>query len=367
MRTIFFLVPSLAGGGAEKFILGLSDHIDKSKFDITLIVIDKRGENASYQNNNIKIIDLKENKVKGATFKIIRLIKEEKPDLVFSTLGHLNILMSFISIFFPKIKFIGRETSIASLNKTNGLKNYLTNKIKFFLNRLDCVVAQSESMKVDLIDNFNIKKDKITVINNPVDFKKITQNKHTDETLFDRSKINLLAIGRLESVKGYERMLKSFALVKNIDEFRLSILGDGTLKNELMSLAIDLNINKFVKFLGFSNNPYKYIEQSDLLLITSYSEGFPNVVLEANACGKFVLGFNCPGGISEIITSSVNGRLIKDGDIRRFASSIEEFTKIKIEPIEIINTTEKFNLDIIINQYEMLFESLINNTGSKAI
>ncbi len=84
-------------------------------------------------------------------------------------------------------------------------------------------------------------------------------------------------------------------------KIRLYILGDGGLKEPLKQLVTELNLDERVFFLGFDNNPYKYLKAADLFLFGSNHEGFPNVLLEAMCCGLPILTTNCKSGPDEIM------------------------------------------------------------------
>ena len=111
------------------------------------------------------------------------------------------------------------------------------------------------------------------------------------------------------------------------DETRGSISINGEEKEKLLNLSKELNIEDRVHFLGFQKNPYKYMAQADLLILSSRYEGLPNVVLEANTCGLPVVAYNCPGGTREIIKDGLNGFLVECGNIDELAYKIEEAIK----------------------------------------
>jgi glycosyltransferase involved in cell wall biosynthesis len=133
----------------------------------------------------------------------------------------------------------------------------------------------------------------------------------------------------------------------------LTIIGDGVKRRELESLASTLGVSERVVFLGYRKDLHSYIGASDIFLLTSEYEGFPNVVLEANACGVGVVAFNSIGGISEIIENGVNGFLVPYGDIDGLANRVKmvergHFNSEKIREI----TTKRYSIDLIIKKYE---------------
>lgn len=353
---ILFIVPSMRGGGAERVISTLLQHIDKNKFDLNLALITKEGKFLDDIPTYVNLIDLDAKRVRNSIFKIIKVINSLKPDIVFSTLGHLNLLISIIRPFLSKkIVFIGRESNTVSvINKQSKYPKLFDFLYKNFYNNFEHIVAQAEYMKKDLVENYQIKSEKITVINNPIDFENIKKLSNiSSKKLFNKSKINLLAVGRLSHQKGFDTLLE---IMKELDEkYFLSILGQGPDEEKLKSTIKEFSLESKVQLLGFQDNPYIYMKQADIFVLSSRFEGFPNVVLEANACGTTVIAFDCPGGTNEIIVDGENGYLAKCQDKNDFIKKLQQISFEKEINQTILN---KYEVLQIINQYTNLFEKM---------
>ena len=354
---ILFIVPSMRGGGAERVISTLLQHLDKDKFELNLALITKEGKFLGDIPNHVNIIDLNSKRVRNSIFKIIKTINTTKVDIVFSTLGHLNLLISMIRPFLSKkIVFIGRESNTVSVinkqSKSPKLFDFLYNT---FYNNFDHIIAQAKYMKKDLVKNYKIQDSKITVINNPIDFGKIEKLANiSSEDLFDKNKINLLAVGRLSHQKGFDTLIE---ILKELDnKYCLSILGLGPDEEKLKSMIKELNLESKVKLLGFKDNPYIYMKQADIFVLSSRFEGFPNVVLEANACQTPVVAFDCPGGTEEIIINGENGYLAKCQNKKDFISKIDSIDLNKKIDKKILI---KYEVSQIVNSYEILFENTL--------
>lgn len=353
---ILFIVPSMRGGGAERVISTLLQHINKDKFDLNLALITKEGKFLDNIPSHVNLIDLDTKRVRNSIFKIIKTINSLKPDIVFSTLGHLNLLISMIRPFLSKkIVFIGRESNTVSvINKQSKYPKLFDFLYNNFYNNFDHIVAQAEYMKKDLVENYQIKSEKITVINNPIDFENIKKLSNiSSKELFDKSKINLLAVGRLSHQKGFDTLLE---IMKELDEkYFLSILGQGPDEEKLKSMIKEFSLESKVQLLGFQDNPYSYMKQADIFVLSSRFEGLPNVVLEANACGTTVIAFDCPGGTNEIIVDGENGYLAKCQDKNDFIDKLKNISLQKEINQTILN---KYEVLQIINQYTNLFEKV---------
>lgn len=363
-KKIFLVVPSLHRGGAERVISILANNINRSLFDVTLVLLEKRGSFLEDLKKNVKIIDLNTKGTRKSFMPLIKVINKERPDLVLSTLGHLNILMMLIKPFINKhVKFVAREASIPSiLNKYEKYPKLFNFLYKFLYPKFDGIISQSVYMKNDLILNFDIKKENIEVINNPVDFEKIKikMMERTEKVLFDKNKINMISVGSLEYVKGYDLLISAISKIKRND-ICLYIIGAGSLEKELHKLITKLNLNEKIKLLGFKKNPYIYMKEANLAVLSSRYEGFPNTVLETLACGTPVVAFKCPGGVEEIILDNINGCFANPEDVTSLAKKIEQSIDIDFSSETIINSVEKrYNLNKIINNYEIMFMQVVD-------
>jgi serine acetyltransferase len=263
---LLFILPLLNGGGAERVIINLLNHLDRDKFTIILVLLEKKGRYLNDIPSDIETIDLKVSKVRYSIFKIIKVIKRIKPDIVFSTLGYLNLFISLFRFLFSKqIIFIGRESTIVSIaNKKDRYPTLFDFLYKNFYQNFDLIISQSEYMKFDLINNYNISPKMIKVVNNPVDTIKIKKmSNEADNSIYPNNKINLLAVGRLKNkTKGFDNLIN---IVNGLDNsYHLTILGEGE-DREILEKQIDrLKLNSKVTLVGFKENPYRYMKYADL-------------------------------------------------------------------------------------------------------
>lgn len=307
--SVLFLIPTLRGGGAERVITTLLKHIDRSRFKLVLGVADMReavfgGEVPA----DVDLIDFSCTRVRFALPKIVRLIWSLRPDVVFSTLGHLNLALAIIRPLLPKnVRFIGRETTIVS----EGLQYYPWINLwawgyRRFYSRLNHVICQSHFMRNDLVQNYAFPGERITVIHNPIDVDRVRQSATeplasiNNFSTSERGHINLVAAGRLSAEKGFDLLIEAVALSRNKD-LHVTVLGDGPLKEELRGMARKHGVDQQFVFSGFCKNPYPLFAVADAFVLSSRFEGFPNVVLEALACGTPVIATPAVGGAREIL------------------------------------------------------------------
>lgn len=289
-------------------IVTLLKYLSRERFDLALGVVTMA--DAVYFDDipeDVEFIDLQARRVRNVPPKLIGLVNSWQPDVIFSTLWHLNLLLAILKpIFFSKIIVIGRENKVVS----EWLK-YQDNKFisklayRVFYKKLDYLVCQSQDMLKDMVDSYGISSDKSSVIYNPLDIDKV-RKLSGDRSEFihlspsEGNAINFVSAGRISVQKGFDILLEAFFLCSDLP-ITLSILGEGILKDQLQEKASDYGIEDRIFFKGFKKNPYSWFAKADAFILSSRYEGFPNVVLEALACGTPVIATPAPGGIHEIL------------------------------------------------------------------
>jgi len=361
MTKIFFVIPDLNSGGAQRVFVSLLQEFDRNRFDITLVLLVPRtGHYYELVPKDIRIIQFAFKNTKNSLFALYRLIRKERPDIVLSTLSHLNLIMAFLRIFSSRrILFVAREANTISSSHKNEKLSWLFNLLyRTIYNKLDFIICQSEYMKNDLIQYYAVDTKKTTVIYNPVT--PLAESLPNTETRNPgTTTMQLLSIGRLEPQKGFDRLLRIMHLLKEFP-FHLRILGEGSLKDELIKLRKELALGDKVEFMGVQPNPFKYLRESHCFLLTSYYEGLPNVVLEAHACGIPVIAFHSPGGTEELIENGFNGWLIPDDDLEAFANKIRSREYLELDSTRIReNTLMKYHPKRITREYEEVLLSCL--------
>ena len=354
MKTILFILPDLNQGGAERVITILCNELDRSKFQPKLILFKKEGYYLNHLKDDVEIIELNVSRIRYSIFKIIPLIKKLKPDIVFTGWGEISAFLSPLIPIFSKTKFLTRETNVVSEHVTR-------KEILFFYrfyNNFHQIIAQSDDMKNDLIKNFRISENKIVKINNPVDLDLVdSMRNQIKNSLYNKSYKNIVAIGNLSPRKGFDLLINVMKELQDDNVF-LTILGDGVFKEELLTQKKELGLTN-VEFKGKVDNPFIYLNEADLFILSSRYEGFPNVLLEAGACETYSLANNCPGGIDEIIEEGINGEIFDINNAKEASKKIikalnKSYSKTAIRK----SIYSRFSKEIIIKKYEAIFDRM---------
>jgi len=356
---LLVVVPSLQGGGAERVIVTLLRNLSRKKFHLALAVVDTR--NAIYRRDlpdDVEFIDLRCSRVRRAMLKLGWLIWKRRPDVVLSTLAHLNLSLAVLRPLLPRgIRYVARETIVVSLlSSAYRLPFWWQRAYRYFCPRLDTVICQSEDMQEDLIKNFGLRSEKIVVINNPVDVARIRAlalepvDTGITRTQDLETAIQLVAVGRLHRQKGFDLLINAMALCRNRC-LQLTLLGDGPMLDDLQRLTAALELDARVRFVGFQINPYPFLRQADAFILSSRFEGFPNVVLEALACGTPVIATPAPGGVREILRRAKGCAIAESISAEGLAKAIQNFTFGRAIDETILDS---YSVEAITRQYEQV-------------
>jgi glycosyltransferase involved in cell wall biosynthesis len=349
------------GGGAERVIMILLRHLDRSRFEPHLALLKKAGPYLGEIPADVPLHDLKASRVRYALPEIVRLVRELRPATVVTALSELNLAAAIIRPFFPRgVRLYLQE--VTSLSAYLGEDGKDTRTMRWLHRRLysraDKIICVSEYARRDLAEHFGIPRPKMTVIYNPVDRERVGRLADADENPFTTPGPHLVAVGRLVRVKGYDVLLDALARVRQTIPAQLTILGDGPLELDLKNQARRLGLADAVRFVGFQENPYSYFRHADLFVLSSRYEGLPLVVLEALSLGTPVVATDCPGGIREIIAEFGEEWLVPPSNAGALAEGIVSALqpgarKASFED-KLENTLEKFRLQRILKQYEDL-------------
>lgn len=348
-KKIFLIVGSLGAGGSERVYWLLSQYFNKEDYAVSVVFLNAREQCFSTHIEGIEFIDLKTIKASRSFFKLYRLLKAAKPFAVFSTTDHINILTAMVACFLRVPHLIARASNNPQqMKQFYGYKSRFYNLFTRFLSvRFDFIVCQSAEMQQSISKLYGISSGKLKVISNPVLHTPIIK-KHLNVSVQKK----LIVVARLSPEKGLFRLLEIMQQLPS--NYILTIAGDGPL---MADLKADVNLRKLdnrVTFLGEVNEVSTHVVQHDLLVSCSFTEGFPNVVLEALALGVPVVTFRV-GGINELIREGFNGYVAEQHDIINLRKLIVQacsqswpHEKIKADAYN------RFSLDKIGQAYESL-------------
>ncbi len=296
-KNIMLIIGQLKNGGAERSITNLANELIKYH---NVILVTANAQNKDYI-CKVPVIEMKElqgwRKILGI-LKIRQLKKQNKIDVCISYITLYN--------FYNVISHYKEKTIIS-------IRNHLTTKNEKRLEKLchkisiklaNKIVCCSKSVAYDQIHNFKCNPKKVVVIENFCNELQILEDRQKEpkESLSNNL---IVTMGRLVEHKGHIEIIKAMVdVVKKVPDSQLLILGRGPLKEKLLALIKANNLENNVYLMDFQKNPYQYIYRAKAFVLASDFEGFPNVIIEAMACGAPIIATDAPGGAKEILSDN---------------------------------------------------------------
>lgn len=337
-KKIAFYIESMIVGGAEKVLIDLVNNLNPNQFDIWVIAIFKKSVYTNYEfqfseqfNTNINYIFLIDNSKqwKYTAFNflfnkvnkkwIYSFLVKEKFDVEIAFYEGLPTM--FVSHSSQKSKKIAWLHTLQNRLYQNFSRTELQKKIDDY-SRFNKIIGVSESV-CDSFVNFFPKLQAVCCYN-PINEKKIVEQSYSEELKsINKNILSFVAVGRLIEIKGFERLINIFYKIKKLGyHFELNIIGDGELKSALQEKIDSFQLHNEVRLLGFKSNPYPYIKHADVLVCSSFQEGFGMVLVEALTLNVPVISTDC-GGMNEIIDSGNNGIICENSEEKLFETILK--------------------------------------------
>jgi glycosyltransferase involved in cell wall biosynthesis len=374
-KKVLFLIPSLVCGGAERSLINILNHLDYSRYDVDLVVVSSNGIYMTQVPKSVTLISLFHNDL------LVRILAYAQKKLYFTWLfkqmikrkvkGNYDVGISFLDSNFTDLLFFVKNVKkrVAWVHASyksydNFAKFYKNKRYKehLILNRyskLDEIYFVSHDTMDEFIEvfgTFPIMK----VIYNLIDSKSIVLKSKYDN-INKNPNIQFVAIGSLLPVKGFDRLIRSTALVKARGYgIRLAILGTGPMQNKLEKLIKDLGMQEEVKLLGFLSNPYPLLRASDVFIMSSVSEALPTALCEAMILGKPTLVTNC-SGCRELIDNEQFGLISDQNDEKLSQKMIQYITNpslLKHYSEKSLERAELFHDTRILEEYYNVFDDV---------
>ncbi len=323
VKKILFLINTLNGGGAEKILVDTVNNIDKTKYDVTLQTVTNRGVMRKNLNSDVhykSIVSFQKGFLQRIFSYLISFVIP--PSITHSIFigNKYDIEIAFLEGVPTKI--IGSSKNCNSkklawvhidLYNTFGLEKVYKNLKEHIecYKRFDKIVCVSESAKNAFTKRFGIDKN-LVVRYNVLDDSKVREK--AKETVDKTTKFRIVSVGRLTNQKSFDRLLVAFKKIIDLGEdCELIIVGEGIERENLQKYIDNNSLNGRVELVGFSDNPYKYMQSADLLVYPSRAEGYSTVVTESVILGKPILVTDC-AGMREILGDSECGLVVENND-----------------------------------------------------
>lgn len=327
MKKVLFIMPALSGGGAEKVLIDILKNMDRSRYDLTLLLEYKEDVYTSSVPDYVKVISL----YKRNNIWLERLHRGLGILRCYNLFHSLIYRLAFLWLlrgktFDTMVSFMeGEAVRVHSYLMRKARRNvswiHIDFKKKhwsldFFRNHrheyecyagMDKIVFVSDDARKSFMEIYHVDQNSTTVLYNLIDRNEILA---LADKKIPKTRMTICMTGRLNRQKRYDRALEAMKKLKDDGiDVELWILGIGELEKELKEQADSLSISKMCRFWGFVRPPYPYMKTSDIYLSTSEAEGYPLVLCEALCLGLPVVATDITGA-HEILEESKYGLLV---------------------------------------------------------
>lgn len=298
VKEIAFILPSFAGGGAERVALHLANSVDRRHYRPVFLVFEDTGPLRAALAPEITVINLGQPRLRQAIWPLRQILQERTPAYVLSSMAYVNLaILALCRRVLPQSRIIVREanTTDATLQAfpSAALGRLLYRR---YYPKADAIICPSQAIADDLAEKFSIPRSLLKVQHNPVDVDRLRAMVTVQPEVGRPPRF--VAAGRLTAQKGFERLIDVFAQMSS--SAHLDILGAGPLEETLKDQIGRLGLSARVQLRGFTDNPWNHYAGADCFLLSSHWEGMPNAALEALACGTPVISTPEAGGIAEV-------------------------------------------------------------------
>jgi len=315
MKKIAIVIADLDLGGGQRVAINLGNALAKDN-DVTIIIFQ---DDEIHYNTPGKLIHLEcpqKNNVLGKVlnvfkraYKLRKVINKEQFDCVYGFMETAN---------FPTAMAFKNAALSVHCNPRE-LSFFESVLVKLTYHRVKNIIAVSEDVANILRTDYGLKN--VSRIYNPVDVDDIVaQVEHP----YQHPKPYIVALGRFHEVKRYDLLINAYSSSKMQHDCDLVIVGDGEFRPELEAQVKQLKLEDKIHFLGTQSNPFPYLAGARFITLSSRTEAFPMVLIEALALKCPVVATDCPTGPREIVEHGVNGLLVENENTVAFSKAIDQ-------------------------------------------
>lgn len=301
--------------------------LDDAQFRVKFYIVPKGNVSSTIKSfipSKYEVSQIDESSPLRLLWNLNKIVRKEKPDIVFSSVFYLNNKLLMLKVLYPSVKFVVRcENYLYTFSKK---QQFL---MRVVYKKADKIIAQTEEMSDELVYKVKIDPKKISVMHNPVD-KELIKNcvENVSNPFPNNGKKHFLASGRFAYQKGFDLLIEAFDIVcgkrNDVDLYIIGV-NDGNSKKEferVWSIVKDRHLDSCIHAIGFQNNPYCFVKNADVFVLSSRWEGMPNVLLEAMYLGTPVASFKCIPIIERIVKDGVMGSLAEAENPQSLAAAM---------------------------------------------
>ncbi len=337
---VLFAIGSLAAGGSERQLLNILKHIDRTRIEPHLYLLDRLGEFLQDVPHDVRVTAFSDvaqasgwyfpGRVRRQQIEhLAKTLREHRIDVLYDRTFLMPLITGPASAQanVPRISTIVADPRADLRNNVHRFRWLKQRLLARAYREASCVVAVSQELAQLSAELYGLDDNRIRTIYNGFDFETIDRLASEPCPELDRACFNIVSIGRLQEQKAVDQLLLA---LKQLEAkllpkpLRVWVIGEGPDAARLSRMTRELGLTSTVSFVGYQANPYRWLRNAQLFVLTSRSEGMPNVLVEAMACGTPVISTNCQFGPSEILNEAQLGTLIPVDDPDALAAAIEK-------------------------------------------
>lgn len=347
-KKLAILLPSLGGGGAERLSLELAKQFTHMGVTCSFIVAQKAGELVEEAESIADVHDLGAKRILDVARSLPRMVARTRPDAVISNIWPLTAVSAVAlrrvskamrpRLLLTEHAMLSNQYAEWSMKTRIGLR-----ASQIVATRLaDIRIGVSQAVAEDWANLAQMNPAQFSVVHNPVP--QLTapsseERRRAKEMWGPKRGRRIISVGNLKKVKNHGLMIEAFAKIHTPND-KLIILGEGDQRNALERQIKDLGLTEDVLLPGFCANPTSYYETADLFAMTSTSEGFGNVLVEAMHAGLPIVSTDCPGGPAHILNGGEFGALVPLGDVSALSQAMEHSLRNR-RPADVLKNRAK--------------------------
>lgn len=358
MSKITIALPDLRGGGAERLHVHLANDWVQRGHSVEFLLMRKHGELLPLLAPEVTVVDFGVDRIRQLARPLSKYLKQSRPDVILSAMWPLTsvtVIAWLLSGRHGKVFLSDHvQLSVSCVRELGISPAFLGTLMWITYPFATGIIAVSQGVKEDICHMGRFPEARVKVIYNPAatGVSPHRASQVVRESLWGNGFVNhIISVGTLKEQKDHETLIRAFARLPTELNAKLTILGEGPLRAELVSLIAQFGLQSHVSMPGFVTDPYPWLRTADLFVLSSQWEGFGNVIVEALECGLPVVSTDCPSGPAEILENGRYGKLVPVGDADALAEAMLSGLSEKHDRQALINRAKDFSVEKIAEEY----------------
>lgn len=362
-QRILIFANTLRVGGLERVTVNLANGLANAGHEVALALVSAEGDLLNDVRNEVRIVDFDAGRVLTSTLALRRYIADARPDVCIGMGAHVNGVAGLVT------RTMGSPTALVCTHHSilrrmdDGPKRRILHLlVKDAYRRADQVVCVSHGVLDYVRSEFSVPADRGCVIYNPVLDRAFWDRKNSvpGHPWFstDADVPVILSAGRHAPEKDFRTLVDAFVSLRQEHAARLVLLGDGPERESLTAYANATSVADDIDLPGFVDSVYPYMVHADVFALSSETEGFGMVLVEAMGCGCPVVSTDCHSGPAEILVDGEYGPLVPVGDSERLADALACTLDAPLDAETLRLRAREFSAERSVERYEHLIDDL---------